>query len=73
VIVDLWIAFTGLTALALLLWGGTTERRWAPFIGLAGQPAWFAHAIDSGSSGVIVMTVAYALMWAAGCVKELRA
>jgi hypothetical protein len=71
--IDLWIAATGLTALGLLLWGGPTARRWAPLIGLSGQPAWLYLAWHIESLGVLAVVSAYTVMWASGCIKELRA
>ncbi len=67
-----WIAVTGLAAIAMLQFGGARARRWAPFFGLAGQPAWLWHAIDIHAPGVLVVSAAYTIVWLAGCVGELR-
>ncbi|MEY5097760.1 MAG: hypothetical protein RJA36_479 [Pseudomonadota bacterium] len=67
-----YIAVTGLAAIVLLQWGGERSRRWAPFIGLAGQPAWLWFAAHSGAAGVGLVSLAYTLVWAAGCVREVR-
>lgn len=71
-IVQSWIAASGLTAIALLQFGSPRARRWAPFIGLAGQPAWLWYAIDAHAPGVLVVSAAYTVVWLAGCVRELR-
>ena len=48
---QIWIAASGLAAIALLQFGTGRARRWAPFIGLAGQPAWaIGRTVRSGSS-----------------------
>lgn len=67
-----WILVTGLGAIALLQFGGRRLQRWAPFIGLAGQPAWLWTAVDAQAVGVGVVSAAYTVVWALGCVKELR-
>lgn len=69
---QIWIAASGLAAIALLQFGTPRARRWAPFIGLAGQPAWIWHAIDAHAVGVLVVSVAYTVVWLAGCVREAR-
>lgn len=72
VLLQLYIAATGLAAIVLLQWGGERARRWAPFIGLAGQPAWLWFALRSDAAGVGLVSLAYTLVWAAGCVREAR-
>lgn len=69
---QIWIAASGLAAIALLQFGTTRGRRWAPFIGLAGQPAWIWHAIDAHAVGVLVVSAAYTVVWLAGCIREAR-
>lgn len=69
---QIWIAASGLAAIALLQFGTARARRWAPFLGLAGQPAWIWHAIDAHAVGVLVVSAAYTVVWAAGCVREAR-
>ena len=67
-----WLAFCGLLAIALLQFGGPRARRVAPFVGLSAQPAWIIHALDTGAAGVLVITLAYTVLWAIGCVKSLH-
>lgn len=66
------IAASGLIAIALLQFGSARARRAAPFIGLAGQPAWLWYAIDAHAPGVLAVSAAYTVVWLAGCVKEAR-
>ena len=68
--VQVWIASTGLLAISLLQFGGPTARRWAPFVGLAGQPAWLLHAAESQALGVMLVTAAYTVVWLLGCVSS---
>lgn len=69
---QIWIAASGLAAIVLLQFGAPRARRWAPFIGLAGQPAWIWHSIDAHAVGVLVVSAAYTVVWLAGCVREAR-
>lgn len=69
---QIWIAVTGLAAIALLQFGGRRARGWAPFIGLAGQPAWLWHAVDAHALGIGMVSAAYTVVWVAGCVREMR-
>jgi hypothetical protein len=71
--IDLWIAATGLTAIALLQFAPTRWRRYAPFFGLAGQPAWIWLAWQTESFGMLAVVSAYTILWCGGCLKELRA
>lgn len=63
---------TGLTAVLALQFGSARARRWAPVIGIAGQPAWLWHAWQSGAVGVGIVSLAYTAVWAAGCVGAWR-
>jgi hypothetical protein len=72
VIADVWIAVTGLLALSWLQFGSARARRWAPFVGLAGQPAWLYAAWQTGQVGMGIVVVAYTVLWAVGCWRALR-
>lgn len=69
---QIWIAVSGLAAIALLQFGSPRARRCAPFVGLAGQPAWLWYAIDAHAPGVLVVSAAYTVVWLAGCVMEIQ-
>lgn len=71
VLIQIWIAITGLAAVALLQFGDERQRRAAPWIGLAGQPAWIAHAQQTEALGVAVVVVAYTVLWMVGCVATI--
>lgn len=72
-IANAYVAFFGLLAIALAVLGNERGRAWAPFIGLSAQPAWLYLAWSAKMPGVAVVTVAYTVVWAAGCVKAVRA
>ena len=71
-LLQLWIAATGLVAIVLLQFDNRTARRIAPFVGLAGQPAWIAFTYQADAIGALVLTMAYTLVWMGGCAKVLR-
>lgn len=49
---QLGLAFFGLLALWMALGDSKLLRRWAPVVGLAGQPFWLAYALESRAAGV---------------------
>lgn len=63
---QLLIAICGLTSIVLAMGHNTTGRKWAPIIGLAGQPFWLAFAIDTAAWGLMVLVVAYTLAYLRG-------
>lgn len=69
---QVWLAFTGVLALVLALHGNPTGRLFAPWIGLAGQPAWIYVALHTHQIGVLLVTLAYTGVWISGCVRSLR-
>lgn len=71
-LIQFWILTTGLTALMLLQLGSPRWRRIGSFVGLSGQPAWVWYAIESRASGILVVTLAYTLVWIVGCMRGVR-
>lgn len=61
---QLFIAVFGLTALHLGLGVESRLRRWAPLIGLCGQPFWVVHAWKSGGWGIAILVAAYTVVYA---------
>jgi len=60
---QLLIALFGLTALTLALGSSPRGRKWAPVIGLAGQPFWFMATIPTEQWGMVALCVAYTLVY----------
>lgn len=60
------LAVFGLTALWMAMSSNQTARRWAPAVGLAGQPFWVAFAVQSSAWGLLVLSLAYAAVYARG-------
>lgn len=67
------LAFFGLTALWLAMGNSAKGRKWAPVVGLMGQPAWLAFAIQSKAWGLLIISIAYTLVYARGAWKQWRA
>lgn len=70
--IQLALAFFGLTALWLAMGKSVDGRRWAPVVGLCGQPFWFAFALDAGGWGIVVLTAAYTAVYARGAWLQWR-
>ena len=67
---QLALAIFGLTALWLATGTDAAGRRWAPVIGLAGQPFWIAFAIKSSAWGLLALSIAYSVVYARGIWKQ---
>lgn len=48
------------------------RRRWAPIIGLLGQPLWAAVAINGESWGILALVPLYTIGWCRGLLREWR-
>lgn len=57
------IALFGLTALTLALGNHPRGRKWAPVIGLAGQPFWFMATVPTEQYGMVALCVAYTAVY----------
>lgn len=69
---QLFIAIFGLTAIWLATGNCPTGRKWAPIIGLCGQPFWFWFAHESGGWGVMILTSAYTAVYVRGVWVQWR-
>ena len=63
---QLFIALFGLTSIWLAMGRNATGRKWAPVIGLAGQPFWAWFAYESNAWGLAVLVMAYTLVYLRG-------
>lgn len=64
-----FIAITGLFAMALALSHSANHRRWAPWLGLIGQPFWAHFAYTTGGWGLGVLVGAYSIIYLRAIVK----
>jgi hypothetical protein len=69
---QLFIALFGLTSIWLAMGHNATGRKWAPIIGLAGQPFWLAFALSTDAWGLIVLVAAYTLVYLRGALLQWR-
>ena len=60
---QLFLALFGLTSVAFAMSNGPARRRWAPMIGLYGQPFWAHFAYQSGGWGMGLLVTAYTLVY----------
>lgn len=65
-IVQLCIAIFGLSALWMAMGHNTRLRKWAPVLGLLGQPFWFMATVPSGNWGMVALCVAYTVVYVQG-------
>lgn len=60
------ILFTGFPAVLFTQWKTLGMERWAPVLGLLGQPAWFSAAWGADQFGIWLICWAYTFAWAKG-------
>ena len=46
------------------------KRKWAPFVGMAGQPFWFIAAYPQ--PGMLIVVTLYTFCWAQGIYNQLK-
>lgn len=63
---QLAIAIFGLTAIWLAMGNWQPGRKWAPVIGLCGQPFWMLFAWQSDGWGVLLLTLGYTAVYLRG-------
>lgn len=71
-LIQIALALSGLTALWLALGISAKGRRWAPVVGLLGQPFWLLFAWSSNAWGLFVLSLAYSGVYARGAWVQWR-
>lgn len=71
------LAFFGLVAVWMAMSISARARFWAPWIGLAGQPFWFAFALEVKAAGVdarglLVLVGCFTVVYVRGAWLQLR-
>lgn len=64
--IQLALAVFGLTALFMATGHSPRARRWAPVVGLAGQPWWCLFAWQSNAWGLLALSIAYSVVYLRG-------
>lgn len=70
--IQLALAVFGLTALWLAMGHDPAHRKWAPVIGLCGQPFWMWFALSANAWGLLVLSMAYTAVYARGAWLQWR-
>lgn len=71
-LIQLAIAVFGLTSVWCSMGRNPLLRRWAPLIGLAGQPAWIYFAWQSQAWGLVLLVAAYTVVYIRGAWVQWR-
>lgn len=70
---QLALAFFGLTALYMATGSNPRARRWAPVVGLAGQPFWVAFSMGAEAWGLLALSLAYSVVYLRGAWVQWKA
>lgn len=71
-ITQLILALCGLSALWMATGHNLRARRWAPVVGLFGQPAWLWFAWQSSAWGLFVLSLVYSAVYVRGALVQWR-
>lgn len=71
--IQLALAFFGLSALWMATGRNVLARRWAPLVGLAGQPFWLVFAFQTQAWGLMALSLAYTGVYVRGAWVQWRA
>ena len=71
-ILQICIALFGLSALAGSMFGSPAVRRWAPIVGLMGQPFWLASTIHAEQWGMVALCSCYTLVYLWGTLRAFH-
>lgn len=66
------LAFFGLSALYMATGHHLRARRWAPLVGLCGQPFWIVFAVQSSAWGLLALSAAYSAVYIRGAWVQWR-
>lgn len=64
--IQLAIAVFGLTSMWMALGNSAPLRKWAPVLGLVGQPFWFMATVPTQQWGMVALCVAYTAVYVNG-------
>lgn len=71
-LIQFWLAGCGLVALWLATDWRPSWRRAAPVVGLCGQPAWLWFAWDAQAFGLLLLSLAYTVVYLRAAVIQYR-
>ena len=67
-----FMAVFGLCSIYMAMGNNPRLRKWAPVVGLAGQPFWAVFAWQSQGLGLAVLVLAYSAVYGRGIVVQWR-
>lgn len=70
--IQLAIGLCGLLALSFAMSADPRLRKWAPLVGLLGQPAWAFFAYQTGGWGLGVLALAYTAIYLRSAIVQWR-
>jgi hypothetical protein len=62
----------GLTSMWLAMGRNATGRKWAPIVGLCGQPAWAWFAYETKAWGIAALVALYTAVYVRGALVQWR-
>lgn len=65
-IVQILLAFTGLTAIYLTQQKNEDIKKYSSILGLLGQPLWYYTTLSNDQYGIFVLTLGYTYLWGLG-------
>ncbi len=71
-LVQMALAFFGLSAMWMAMGKSARARKWAPLVGLCGQPFWLAFALQAKAWGLLALSLAYSFVYARGVWVQWR-
>jgi hypothetical protein len=66
------IALTGIFAILLMQDKRESVRKWAPVVGLLGQPFWLWATWHASMDGMFFVSVLYTLVWLKGLLNHWK-
>lgn len=60
------IAFTGMVAIYLTQQSRESLKKYAPVLGLIGQPFWYYTTLSNEQYGIFFLTLGYTYLWGMG-------
>ena len=70
--IQLALALFGLSALYMATGTNLRARRWAPVVGLCGQPFWVVFAVQADAWGLLALSLAYSAVYVRGAWVQWR-
>lgn len=64
--IQLALAFFGLSAMWMAMGKSTRARKFAPLVGLCGQPFWIVFAVQASAWGLLTLSLAYSVVYVRG-------